>query len=139
MSYEEKGVWTYLVSSLGAYAVYLWIVLTHAAHTPVAKVSYVPALLWASVVSIVISIVVRVLLDAARPSESRQRDVRDRDIARFGEYVSRWFVIAGAGAGLFMAMARWDQFWIANVIYLGFVLWAVTGSVVRLVAYRRGM
>ena len=29
---------------------------------------------------------------------------------------------------MLMAMARWDYFWIANVIYLGFVLWAVAGS-----------
>jgi hypothetical protein len=27
---------------------------------------------------------------------------------------------------------------LANVIYLGFVLWAVSGSVLRLVTYRRG-
>jgi hypothetical protein len=66
-------------------------------------------------------------------------DVRDREISRFGEYASRWLVIAGAAAGLVMAMARWDYFWIANVIYLGFVLWAITGSVVKLVAYRRGL
>jgi hypothetical protein len=33
---------------------------------------------------------------------------------------------------------RCDYFWIANVIYLGFVLSAVAGSVVKLVAYRRG-
>jgi len=26
-----------------------------------------------------------------------------------------------------------------NVIYLGFVLWAIGGSVVKLVAYRRGL
>jgi hypothetical protein len=38
-----------------------------------------------------------------------------------------------------MAMARWDQFWIANVLYLGFVLSAVGGSVMKLVAYRRGL
>jgi hypothetical protein len=52
---------------------------------------------------------------------------------------SRWFVIAGAAAALGMAIARWDYFWIANVIYLGFVLWAIVGSVVKLVAYRRGL
>ena len=28
---------------------------------------------------------------------------------------------------------------IPNVIYLGFVLWAVAGSVLKLVAYRRGL
>jgi hypothetical protein len=74
-----------------------------------------------------------------RPSDSRRGDVRDLEISRFGEYASRWLVIAGAAAGLFMAMARWDYFWIANVIYLGFALWAITGSAVKLVAYRRGM
>ena len=90
MSYEEKGIWVYLVTSLAAYLVHVVIVF-------------------------------------------------GRVISRFGEYVTRWFVIAGAAAGLCMAMARWDYFWIANVIYLGFVLWAVAGSALKLVAYRRGL
>ncbi len=50
-----------------------------------------------------------------------------------------WLLVAGAAAALLMAMARWDYFWIANVIYLGFVLRAVGGSVLKLVAYRRGL
>ena len=62
MSYEEKGTWVYLVTSAGAYAVYLAIIL-----------------------------------------------------------------------------GRVDYFWIANVICLGFVLWAVAGSALKLVAYRRGL
>jgi hypothetical protein len=45
---------------------------------------------------------------------------------------------AGAAAALVMAMAKVDYFWII-VIYLGFVLWAVAGSVLKLVAYRRGL
>ena len=48
-------------------------------------------------------------------------------------------MVAGAAAALVMAMAKVDYFWIANVIYLGFVLWAVAGSVLKLVAYRRGL
>jgi hypothetical protein len=63
----------------------------------------------------------------------------EEEIGRLGEHAGRWFVVAGATAGLAMAMVRWDYFWIANAIYLGFVLWAVAGSVVRLAAYRRGM
>jgi hypothetical protein len=51
----------------------------------------------------------------------------------------RWFLVAGAAAALVMAMAKVDYFWIANVIYLGFVLWAVAGSVLKLVAYQRGL
>ena len=89
--------------------------------------------------SIVASTIGRVLVETARPSDSRRGDVRDREISRFGEYAARWFVVVRAAAGLVMAMARADYFWIANVIYLGFVLWAVAGSVVKLAAYRRGL
>jgi hypothetical protein len=138
MSYEEKRTWIYLVTSAGAYAVYLAIVLQRVAHTPVAHVPYVSPLLWTTIASIVASIAGGVAIQGTR-SADRRADVRDRDINRFGEYASRWFIVAGASIGMFMAMARWDCFWIANVIYLGFVLWAVVGSAVKLVAYRRGL
>jgi hypothetical protein len=139
MSYEEKGTWVYLVTSAGAYAVYLAIVFGRASHTPLAQVPYASVLLWTTIVSIVASIVGRTVIETARPSDSHRSDVRDKEISRFGEYTSRWFVILGAAAGFLMAIARWDYFWIANVIYLGFVLWAIVGSVVKLVAYRRGL
>jgi hypothetical protein len=139
VSYEEKGTWVYLVTSAGAYAVYLAIILGRVLSGPVAHVPYVSVLLWTTGASIVASIVGRVLVETASPSDSRRGDVRDREITRFGEYASRWFLVAGAAAALLMAMAKWDYFWIANVIYLGFVLWAVVGSVLKLVAYRRGL
>ncbi len=101
-------------------------------------VSYVPALLWTTGASTVASTLGRTLT-GGRPREDRRSDVRDKEIYRFGEYASRWCVVAGAGAALIMAMARVDDFWIANAIYLGFVLWAVVGSVLKLVAYRRGL
>ena len=139
MSYEEKGVWVYLVSSAGAYLVYLVIIIGRLQDTPVAEVPYAWVLLWTTVASVVASIVGRTLVEAASPSESRRRDVRDKEIYRFGEYASRWFIVGGAAAAFFMAVAKWDYFWIANVIYLGFVLWAVAGSAARLAAYRRGL
>jgi hypothetical protein len=139
MSYEEKGTWVYLVASVGAYVVYLVIVLGRLQGAPVAEVSYAWVLLWTTIAAVVASTVGRTLVETASPSDSRRADVRDREIHRFGEYASRWFIVAGAAAGFFMALAKWDYFWIANVIYLGFVLWAVVGSAVKLVAYRRGL
>jgi len=139
MSYEEKGVWVYLVSSAGAYLVYLVIIIGRLQDTPVAEVPYAWVLLWTTVASVVASTVGRTLVETASPSESRRRDVRDKEIYRFGEYASRWFIVGGAAAAFFMAVAKWDYFWIANVIYLGFVLWAVAGSAARLAAYRRGL
>ena len=139
MSYEEKGTWVYLVTSAGAYAVYLVIILGRVMTTPVAEVPYASVLLWTTLASIVASMAGRTLVETASPSDSRRRDVRDKEIYRFGEYASRWFIVAGAAAGFFLALAEVDYFWIANVIYLGFVLWAVAGSVLKLVAYRRGL
>ena len=139
MSYEEKGTWVYLVTSAVGYGVYLAIVLGRLRSVPAGQVSYVPVLLWTAGASMVASTIGRALVETARPSDSRRGDVRDKEISRFGEYAARWFVVAGAAAGLVMAMVRWEYFWIANVIYLGFVLWAVAGSVVKLVAYRRGL
>ena len=139
MSHEEKGTWVYLVTCMAAYGVYLAIVIGRVAHTPVAQVPYVAVLLWTTGASIVASIAGRVLIETASPSDRRRSDIRDREIYRFGEHASRWFIVAGAGAALVMAMARWDYFWTANVIYPGFVLWAVAGSALKLFAYRRGL
>jgi len=139
VSYEEKGTWVYLVTSAGAYVAYLAIMLGRVASTPVAQVPYIAVLLWTGGASIVANMAGRMLVETARPGDSRQADVRDKEIYRFGEYASRWFLVAGAAAALVMAMAKVDYFWIANVIYLGFVLWAVAGSVLKLVAYRRGL
>jgi hypothetical protein len=139
MSYEEKRIWAYLVTSAGAYAVYLAIIAGRLQGTPVAQVPYAWVLLWTAVASAVASTAGRTLAETASPSDSRRSDVRDKEIYRFGEYASRWFIVAGAAAGFFMALAKTDYFWIANVIYLGFVLWAVAGSAIKLVAYRRGL
>ena len=97
MSYEEKGTWVYLVASAGAYAIYLAIVLGRVLSTPVAEVPYISLLLWTTAASIVASIAGRILIQTARPSDSRRSDVRDKEISRFGEHISRWFVVAGAG------------------------------------------
>ena len=139
MSHEEKGVWAYLIAVAGSYTVYLVIIIGRLGSTPVGQVRYAATLLWTTVASTVASVAIRTALEAARPSESRRRDVRDREISRFAEYASRFLVVLGAGAAMLMAMARWDYFWIANVIYLGFVLWALAASVLKLVAYRRGL
>jgi hypothetical protein len=139
MSYEEKGVWAYLLAIAGGYIAYLAIVVPRLLRTPAAHVAYFPPLVLTTIASVVIATVVRSALEVARPSDSGKADVRDRDIARFGQHASRWCLVVGATAGLIGANDHWDYFWIANVIWLGFVLWAVVDGVLRLVAYRRGL
>ena len=67
MSYEEKGVWVYLVTSAAGYAVYLAIIAGRVASTPVAAVSYVPVLLGTAAASILASVIARTLVETARP------------------------------------------------------------------------
>jgi hypothetical protein len=139
MSYEERGVWAYLLSSAGAYLVYLAIVVPRLFHTPAAHVSYLVPLLITTLAAVIVATVARSAVEVARPSDSSKPDARDRDIARFGEHAGRWCLVGGSAAGCFMAFSHWDDFWIGNVLYLGIVLSAVVGSAFRLVAYRRGL
>jgi hypothetical protein len=74
------------VTIAGAYAVYLAIILARLRDTPAAQVSYGWVLLWTTAASVVASTLTRTLVETARPSDSRQADVRDKEINRFGEY-----------------------------------------------------
>jgi hypothetical protein len=38
-----------------------------------------------------------------------------------------------------LTLAEFEYFWIANAMYLAFVLAALIGAVAKLVAYRRGL
>ncbi|MFC6356212.1 hypothetical protein [Luethyella okanaganae] len=138
MSYEEKGTWVYLVVSVGAYAVYLALVLTQAATMPIAEAPYITPLLWTIGIAIAASIVGRIVIEIVKPSEGRTSDARDRGIGRSGLYAGLWFVVGGAVVALGLAMVEADYFWIANVIYLAFVLSAILQSVVKILSYHRG-
>ena len=140
MSYEEKGTWVYLVIAVVGYTVYLALVLPQLlGGVPVEDVDYVPVMLWTIGGAIVVTIVLRILVEIVFPSESTKGDVRDRDIDRLGTRVGSSFVVIGALGALVLSMLEAEWFWIANVIYLCFVLSALLESITRLVAYRRGV
>jgi hypothetical protein len=138
MSFEEKNTWVYALVSVGAFAAYLVTILGRAQGIPVSKVPYVGAMLWSIGAAIVASIVGRIAIAVVWPRDADRTDQRDKEIYRFGEYVGRWFVVIGAVAALVLAMAEVDHFWIANELYLAFVLSALLSSAAKLVAYRRG-
>jgi hypothetical protein len=137
MTHEEKRAWIRLVVSVVAYAVYAGIVLSRVDGRPLADVPYAATLLWVVIGAIVASIVVETALGVANPRAARTKDVRDREIGRLGDFTGQSFVIIGAVAAMLMAMAEWDRFWIANVIYLCFTLSALLGGITKVVVYRR--
>ncbi|WP_344967378.1 hypothetical protein [Streptosporangium fragile] len=138
MPFEEKQAWIMAVVSAVAYVTYLALLLGRAGSTPLAEVPYVPVMLWTIGGAIVAAIVLRVVAAALAPEDAGKKDQRDREINRFGEHIGQSFVVVGGVAAILLAMAETDQFWIANVLYLAFVLSAILGSVAKIVAYRRG-
>ncbi|RXZ70932.1 hypothetical protein [Agromyces albus] len=140
MSYEEKGTWVFLVVSVAGYGVYLALVLPQLLNgTPVGEIDYVPAVLWTIGGSIVGAIVLRILVEIVVPSGSTRGDVRDKEIDRLGERVGNAFLVIGALGALVLAMFEAGYFWIANAIYLAFVLSAILSSVTKVVVYRKGV
>jgi hypothetical protein len=138
VAHEEKRSWIMVVVAVLSYATYLAIVLGRAANGPLAAVDYRSALLWCVGGSIVVSIVLSIAVSIASPRDAGKKDQRDREIGRFGDTVGQSFLVIGAVAGLILALAEANHFWIANAIYLGFTLSAVLGSVAKLFAYRKG-
>ena len=138
MALEERRSWAFLVVAVVAYGVYLATVLAGAASAPLVDVDYVPAMLLSIGSAIVAGIVLGIVLGIFTPRRDQPKDVRDRDIAQLGDRVGQSFLVVGGVAALLLAITEAPYFYIANVVYLCFVLSAVLGSVTRVVVYRRG-
>ena len=136
MAHEEKRAWIMGVVSAVAYAIYALTVLTRADGRALTDVEYIWPLIWTIVGAIIASIVLEILAAASAGKDGTKKDQRDREIARFGDYVGHSFVAIGGVAALLGAMFEFDYFWIANAVYLAFVLSAVLGSVAKIMAYR---
>ncbi len=141
MSAQEKYAWILGIVAVAGYSVYVGL-LFGSGTGPLPERPYAPIMLWTIAVGIVagiaLNIVTGIVSGMFRKDASRV-DLRDRQIARFGEHVGQSFVVLGGVAALLLAILEADHFWIANVVYLGFVLSAVLGSIAKIVGYRRGL
>lgn len=137
MTHEEKRAWIRLVVAVLGYSAYVALIVSRAGGRPLPDVSYASALLWTVGAAILASIVAETGMAVVNPGASRVKDVRDREIGRLGDHVGQSFVVIGAVAAMLMAVADWDRFWIANTIYLCFVLSAILGGITKVIAYRR--
>ncbi|WP_285114204.1 hypothetical protein [Leifsonia sp. fls2-241-R2A-40a] len=133
MTFDEKNSWVFLVTAVVGYATYLVLLAAFGAE------SYVPLLLWTIGGAIAVNIAASIVLGISNPREADKRDQRDREVHAFGERIGGAFVVVGGVAALVLALFEAPWFWIANAVYLAFVLSAVVGSIARLIAYRRGM
>ena len=138
MTYEEKGVWVYILAVAVTASIYAAIIVGKLADQNVDEVDFGSALLWSIGISIGLSIVLRILVEILTPSDSYKVDARDKAIARRAGYVNGLIIAIGMIIPLVLAIIDADNFWVANAIYAIFVLAALVSSVVQVVTYRRG-
>ncbi|RAY12924.1 hypothetical protein DPM19_23225 [Actinomadura craniellae] len=138
MAFEEKRAWVMIVVTVGAYAIYVATVLSRAGDAPLADVAYAGALLWTIGGAIVTAIVAHIAMAIAGGHGADRTDERDREINHVSERIGQSVVVIGALAVLIMAIAELHHFWIANAVYLAFVLSAVLSSFAKIMAYRQG-
>lgn len=139
MTVEEKRAWIMAAVSPAAFAVYAAIILVRAGGAPLRDVPYVSTLLWTIGVSIVVSIVLHIAAAITSDADANKKDVRDREIYRFGDTVGQVFIFLGAVAAMGLAMAEVSHFWITHVIYLGFAVGTCLGALAKIAAYREGI
>jgi hypothetical protein len=139
MSSEEKSAWVMVVVSLAGYATYLILLAVQAASVSLMQTAWVTMMLWTIGGGIVAGMLLNMALGMVSPREAGRKDQRDRQITRFGDSIGQSFLVLGGVAALILAMLEAPYFWIANVIYLAFILSAFLGSVARVIAYRRGL
>ncbi|MDG4797901.1 hypothetical protein [Micromonospora sp. WMMD1082] len=139
MSAEEKRAWIYAVVAVGVSAVYFVTVLSQVPGADVAQIAYVRPMLTAIGAGIALGIVASIAAAVVSPREADRTDERDRQIHRLGEYVGFYVMSIAAIVPLALTMAGVAHFWIANTLYLAFVLAALASSIVKIVSYRRGI
>jgi hypothetical protein len=149
VSFEEKFTWVSAVVSAAVAAVYCTVVLRQLGEVPAAEIAYRQPMLIAVGAMIVLTIVGTIVtaIGTAVAAEITgngsvkdidRKDERDVQIGRRGLHAGSYVISVGALGVLGLAMLEQDYFWIANALYLTFVVSGLVSSAVKLVAYRRG-
>jgi hypothetical protein len=144
VSYEEKNTWVFaFIAPLGL-IVYLVLLFTQLDGRPLAEADYVWPMLGTIVGAIVVGILGGIVVGivtgiTSGGKDNGKSDQRDKQISRFGEYIGSAFLVMGALGALVLAWVEAPHFWIANLLYVSFVLQAILSSIAKLVAYRRGL
>ena len=149
MPFEEKMTWVSGVVTIIVPVVYFVTMLGRLQSAPAAEIAYQVPLIVAMVASVVLTVIGAILMSIGtsvvavakgrKPEDEIDRkDERDKTISRRGDLIGFYVSSAGMVGVLVLTMLEADYFWIANALYLSFVVAMVVSTVVKLVAYHRG-
>ncbi len=149
MPFEEKLTWVGLVVAVVVPVAYVVTMLGRLGDVSAADISYQWPLLIAIGASVVLTVVGSILAGIgtgisaelrgkSASDEIDRKDERDKQISRHGDLVGFYVSSGGMVGVLALTMLEYEYFWIASTLYLSFAVGTLVGSVVKLVAYRRG-
>jgi hypothetical protein len=150
MAFHERFTWVNIVVTLLVAATYLRHVGAQVGTTPVADIAYVGPVVWATVAMIALNILgaITVAIGSAISIEVTgqgsiddidRKDERDQSIARRGD-LAGYYVTSVLVIGVFvLTVLELPHFWIANALFLAFVVAGLASASTKLVAYRRGL
>ena len=138
MSFEEKSTWAVLAAFVVVYGGYFLEIYGRLGAGEVDNIEY-KILMGSTVVTlIVVTVVTHIVIAILAPDEADRVDERDRNIDIRGEYVGSFAVSLTALAGIALALAEMEYFWVANALLLGLVLAEILTNCTKLWFYRRG-
>lgn len=156
MSFEERLTWVNATTTVIVVAVYAWLIGDHLGTTPVNEIAYQRPMIVAVIAMIVLTIIgaivtaigsavgtaVRVQVTGEGSMDDidhiDRSDERDKSIGRRGDLVGYYVSSVLMFGALVITMLELEHFWIANVMFAGFVIAGLTSSAVKIVGYRRG-
>jgi hypothetical protein len=149
MPFEEKVSWVSGSVAIIVAAVYASFIVPQIGGGSVGAIAYQTPMLVAIGAMIVVTIVGTILMSIGTAITDQitgqgsvddigRKDERDADINRRGELVGYYVSSIGVLAALALAMSKADHFWIANAIFVGFIVSSVVGSAYKVFIYRRG-
>ena len=149
MPFEEKMTWVSGLAMIVVPVVYFAIMIGRLQSAPAADIAYQIPLIVAMVASVVLIIIGAVVMAVGtsisatirgrKPEDEIDRkDERDKTISRRGDLIGYYVASAGMAGVLILTMLETDYFWIANALYLSFVVAMAVASVVKIASYRRG-
>ncbi len=149
MSFEEKMTWVGAAATVIVAAVYAWIVGAQVGDMPVDEIAYKWPLIIAICAMVGLNIVGAIVVSIATAISAEvrgegpidkidQKDERDVRIGWRGDRASFYVASALMMGTLVLTMLGAAHFWIANAILASFLIGGLSGSVVKLVTYRRG-
>lgn len=139
MSFTEKSSWIYAVISIVFPVAYVALMASELQRTAIADIQYQVPLLGAIGAAIVVAILAHIAIVVTGRGDAGRQDERDRAIDHHGEYATGLVLAAGMLGALSLVLMEVDHFWIANAMYLVFATSGFIGTLVKIVAYRRGL